>query len=144
MSNSALSVMCLASAASQVSTGLTDNHGKGVQLAADMNAAGSPETYIGYQRAESFASSGGVIPDQPHVYQAPPQPALNQWGLAGEWRVGPEQATSTAPGGHIVYRFHARDLHLVLGPDGNGKPVHFKVLIDGNRACLQQTGCHAP
>ncbi|CDG82489.1 cytochrome c biogenesis protein DipZ [Janthinobacterium agaricidamnosum] len=104
---------------------------KGVQQAADMNQVGSPETYVGYERAQNFASAGGPLKDRPHVYAAPSQPALNQWGLGGSWTVKDEQATLDKPSGSIVYRFHARDLHLVLGPGPNGKPVRFRVSIDG-------------
>jgi len=72
-----------------------------------------------------------VTQDQAHSYQAPIAPALNQWGLAGTWNVGQESATLGQASGRIVFRFHARDLHLVLGPDKDGKPVRFRVSIDG-------------
>ena len=35
------------------------------------------------------------------------------------------------PNGRIAYRFHARDVHLVMGPATAGSPVRFRVLIDG-------------
>lgn len=117
--------------ASKIATGLTAGSAQGVQEAADNRDMQSPETYIGYARAENFASPGGETEDKLHTYAAPEQPALNDWGLAGKWRVGAEHATLAAPSGEIVYRFHARDLHLVLGPDKNGKPVRFRVSIDG-------------
>lgn len=69
--------------------------------------------------------------DAAHRYDAPAHPDLNDWGLAGTWQVGAERATLAAPAGRIVYRFHARDLHLVLGPGANGKPVRFRVTLDG-------------
>ena len=69
--------------------------------------------------------------DQVHDYAAPKRLAVNDWGLAGEWKVGGERATLAATQGRIVYRFHARDLHLVLGPTQDGKPVRFRVSIDG-------------
>jgi cytochrome c biogenesis protein CcdA/thiol-disulfide isomerase/thioredoxin len=101
----------------------------GVGEGAAQNALGSPETYLGYVRAESFASPGGQVRDLSHVYAAAPL-ALNQWSLAGPWTVGRQSARLDAAGGRIAYRFHARDLHLVLGGPG-GRPVRFRVTIDG-------------
>jgi hypothetical protein len=89
----------------------------------------SPETYIGYERAERFVSADGAAQDAPKVY-ASGGPRLNEWGLGGAWAIGREQATLQKAGGSIVYRFHARDRHLVLAaPDG--KRVRFRVTIDG-------------
>ncbi|CAG9171109.1 Protein DipZ [Cupriavidus laharis] len=105
---------------------------QGVEMAADNDALRSPETYVGYVRAENFASPGGAKADQPKDYTVPARPALNEWGLAGNWKVGAEQATLERANGRIIYRFHARDLHLVLGPGADGKPVRFRVTIDGN------------
>ena len=117
--------------AANMPTGLTSASVQGVEAAADNNDMQSPETYIGYARAENFASAGGETEDKPHTYAAPIQPALNDWGLTGKWKVGAEHATLTTASGGIVYRFHARDLHLVLGPNQDGKPVRFRVSIDG-------------
>lgn len=117
--------------AKQVADGVADVNAGGVQQAADMRDVRSPETYVGYARAENFASPGGAVRDQASAYRAPAMPQLNRWGLAGDWRVGPEQATATQAGARIVYRFHARDLHLVLGPDAQDKPVRFRVTVDG-------------
>jgi hypothetical protein len=100
-----------------------------VQAASDRSAVASPETYIGYERAQSFISSGGVVRDARHAYSAP-QPRLNEWGLKGEWTVGNESAQLDAKDGSVIYRFRARDLHLVLGPSSSGKPVRFHVTID--------------
>jgi cytochrome c biogenesis protein CcdA/thiol-disulfide isomerase/thioredoxin len=105
--------------------------GQGVEAAADLEDIASPETYIGYQRAQNFASPGGAVPDASHVYGDAPALALNQWALTGDWTVGGENAVLNQASGSITYRFHARDLHLVLGPSGNGKPVRFRVLLDG-------------
>ncbi|WEK00892.1 MAG: cytochrome c biogenesis protein DipZ [Candidatus Sphingomonas phytovorans] len=91
----------------------------------------SPETYIGYARAEHFVSPGGGIRDAAHDYAAPALPRLNDWALAGRWTIGAEHASADAPGGRIAYRFQARDLHLVLGPSADHRPVRFKVTIDG-------------
>ena len=102
----------------------------GAEAAADMGDVQSPETYVGYSRAQNFISPGGALKDESHVYSAG-TPELNQWGLAGDWTVNGESASLNGANGGIVYRFHARDLHLVLGPGAAGKPVHFKVTIDG-------------
>jgi len=103
----------------------------GVGLAADDMNAQSPETYVGYARAENFASPGGQVHDHAADYAAPPGLALNQWALAGRWRVASEMATLESAGGRLVYRFHARDVHLVLGPGPGGKPVRLRVRLDG-------------
>jgi thiol-disulfide isomerase/thioredoxin len=104
--------------------------GTGVQAASapDVN---SPETYLGYARAANFASAGGLVRDAPNPYAAPAALQLNQWALSGAWRVDGEKAVATAAGAAIVFRFHARDLHLVLGPHEVGHPVRFRVSIDG-------------
>ena len=116
---------------SQTATGPTEVDASGVQLAASMNEVRSPETYLGYERAENFASTPKAVHDRTMAYAGPARPELNTWGLAGRWLVGPESATLSAPAGRIVYRFQARDLHLVLSPGPGGKPVRFKVSIDG-------------
>jgi Thioredoxin like C-terminal domain len=118
--------------AKAVSTSLTSITGHGIEKAADMADVESPETYIGTDRAENFASPGGAISGQSQNYTTPAILALNQWALAGSWNVGPEDAVLDQPGGAITFRFHARDLHLVLGPGRDGKPVRFQVLIDGH------------
>jgi cytochrome c biogenesis protein CcdA/thiol-disulfide isomerase/thioredoxin len=101
----------------------------GAEAAAAMQSLNSPETYVGYARAERFASPGGLRKDQASDYRLAPL-KLNQWALEGKWTVAPQSATLIAAPGSISYRFHARDLHLVMGaPDG--KPVRFKVTIDG-------------
>jgi cytochrome c biogenesis protein CcdA/thiol-disulfide isomerase/thioredoxin len=104
---------------------------QGAEAAADMDDVKSPETYIGFTRAENFASPGGAIPDKPQVYAAASPLQLNQWALSGDWTIGGERAVLNAPNGRIAYHFHARDLHLVMGPGADGKPVRFRVLVDG-------------
>jgi hypothetical protein len=91
----------------------------------------SPETYIGYRRAEHFASPQRVAQDAAKTYSAPERPALNQWGLSGRWNVGAERALVEAAPAKIVFRFHSRDLHLVVGSTKTGKPVRFRVKLDG-------------
>ncbi len=103
----------------------------GVQAAADQVHLQSPETYLGYGRAKNFSSAGGFAQDRPKDYRAPGTLALNHWALAGSWAVDPEKAVLRAAPGKIAFRFFARDLHLVLGPGSDGKPVRFRVLLDG-------------
>ncbi|WP_011300032.1 cytochrome c biogenesis protein DipZ [Cupriavidus necator] len=102
----------------------------GAQAAPDLHNVRSEETYIGYSQATNFASPGEVRPDASRQYTVG-KLLLNEWGLSGQWTVGPEQATLDRADGTIRYRFHARDLHLVLGPAANGQAVRFVVTIDG-------------
>ena len=108
-----------------------ESDASGVMQAASEQGSQSPETYIGYSRAANFASAGGQVRDQAHRYTGPKTPALNQWGLSGSWNVADEKASLLGVPGSIVYRFHARDLHLVLGPGAQGKPIRFRVRLDG-------------
>ncbi|PMQ09021.1 Thiol-disulfide oxidoreductase YkuV [Pseudomonas sp. AD21] len=117
--------------AKTVADGLINADAQGVQQAPDMNQVLSPETYVGYQRAEHFVPETSLVPDKVATYNPPANLTLNDWSLGGQWAVGAERATASAPASRIVYRFHARDLHLVLGPGVDGKPVRFKVSIDG-------------
>jgi len=101
----------------------------GAQAAASAGKGTTHETYVGYGRADRFASPGGMLSDQPKNYAARPM-ELHQWALAGQWTVGRQSARSAASGARIAIRFRGRDLHLVLGP-ASGKPVRFKVTLDG-------------
>jgi len=103
---------------------------KGAEAGPDLKNIRSGETYLGYQRAANFASPEGLAADTAHTYSIE-QPGLNGWGLAGTWTVGAEQARLDRPDGSIIYRFSARDLHLVLGPGADEKPVRFEVTLDG-------------
>lgn len=104
---------------------------KGAEAGADMSHMLSGETYVGYRQARGFASNETMRADAPRDYSVT-APALNEWGLSGEWTVGAEAATLDAANGGITYRFSARDLHLVLGPVDSGKPVRFQVTVDGH------------
>ena len=104
----------------------------GVEAQADWGNLKSPENYLGYQRTERFASPGGIDRDRSHRYAAPARMALNQWALAGEWAISAGAIRSATPGGRLVNRFHARDLHLVMGPPRRDSPVRFRVSIDGS------------
>jgi hypothetical protein len=103
----------------------------GMEAAPDSNDVQSPETYIGYARAQNFASLEGINQDDPQLYRTPAQLKLNQWALAGKWKDADQFATAVDAGASISFRFHARDLHLVLGPAPDGKPVRFRVTLDG-------------
>ncbi len=104
---------------------------QGAMMQADNADVRSPETYIGYERAEQFMSPGGESQNRVRNYAAPKSLDVNDWGLAGPWNIGAEHATLAGASRQIVYRFHARDLHLVLGPSKDGKPVRFHVSING-------------
>ena len=117
--------------AGDVAKGVVTVEASGAEYAPDLSNVKSPETYIGYERAENFASAGGAVQDVPHTYSVQRELQLNQWGLDGDWTVEGERAVSNQANDWIRYRFHARDLHLVLGPSSDKKPVRFRVLIDG-------------
>jgi thiol-disulfide isomerase/thioredoxin len=118
-------------AAKPMPANMVSVHAQGVEAASDAGDVRSPETYIGWARAEHFASPGGIREDKEKLYAAPAQPKLNQWGLDGQWVDRQQVAVLNSTGGKIVFHFHARDLHLVLGPTADGKPVRFRVTIDG-------------
>ena len=113
-----------------VSSGIVSVKASGAEAASDAAGVRSPETYIGYERAENFVSPDGAVRDKPHSY-AEGSPRLNEWGLLGEWTIKAEQAVLDRKDGSIVFKFHARDLHLVLGPPPDGKMIRFLVKIDG-------------
>jgi cytochrome c biogenesis protein CcdA/thiol-disulfide isomerase/thioredoxin len=105
--------------------------GKAVEAAADRQSMHSPETYIGFERAEHFSAASGFVQDIAADYSVPTALKLNDWALGGRWTVTAEHAVLDRAGGRIAYQFHARDLHLVLGPGQSGRPVRFQVLLDG-------------
>jgi thiol-disulfide isomerase/thioredoxin len=103
----------------------------GVEAAADWDSLWSPENYLGYERTENFASSNDAVVNTPHGYTAPTRLRLNHWALDGDWTVQRQAIVLNQADGRIAYRFHARDLHLVMGPAARGTPVRFRVLLDG-------------
>jgi cytochrome c biogenesis protein CcdA/thiol-disulfide isomerase/thioredoxin len=113
------------------SSGIIAVSGAGAEAAADTANRLSPETYVGYHRAEHFASTEAIAQDSKRTYAPQPRLSLNQWALGGSWTVGAESAVLQTAPGKIVFRFHARDLHLVLGTTKDGKPVRFTVKLDG-------------
>jgi thiol-disulfide isomerase/thioredoxin len=104
---------------------------RGAEVAADWGSLKSPENYVGYDRTENFASSGGAVLDKQRIYAVPARLRLNQWALSGDWTVQKQATVLNKANGRIAYRFHARDLHLVMGPAARGTSVRFRVLIDG-------------
>ena len=111
--------------------GLVSVHAGGSEAAADWGDLNSPENYLGYDRTDGFEGSEGVVPDKRHVYIAPTRLQPNHWALAGDWTVAAGAITLNEPHGSIAYRFHARDLHMVMGPAVAGSEARFRVLIDG-------------
>ena len=108
---------------------LVSVEGLGVEAEADWDHLQTPETYLGYERSEPFASPGGVSFDEPRAYELPERLRLNQWALAGEWTIGRENVVLGRAGGRIAFRFHAHDAHLVLSP-GARDPIPFRITLD--------------
>jgi len=104
---------------------------RGVEAEADWAHLESPENYLGHERTENFVSPGGAVVDKPRVYAAPARVKLNHWALSGDWTVKNDAVVLNKASGRIAYRFHARDVHLVMGPYVRGASVRFRVLIDG-------------
>lgn len=113
--------------------GLSNVAATGIEAEADWAHIRSPETYIGYDQAQNFASLRLISRGRPVQYDLPANLPLNHWGMGGIWTVDREYARLDAPGGTIAFRFHARDLHMVLGGRPDGRPVRFRVTIDGAR-----------
>lgn len=104
---------------------------RGAEVAADWGSLQSPETYLGYERTRGFASPGGPARNKPRLYDLPSQLKLNSWGLSGDWSFRKDAVQLNQPGGRIAFRFHARDVHLVMGPAAGRNAVPFRVLLDG-------------
>jgi thiol-disulfide isomerase/thioredoxin len=103
---------------------------RGLEVAADFGTLRSPESYLGYAQAEAFASADGALRDAPYSYSVP-RLALNDWGLAGNWTVKGRAVMLNEPNGRIAYRFHARDVNLIMGVPPGSNPVRFTVKVDG-------------
>jgi thiol-disulfide isomerase/thioredoxin len=102
---------------------------EGLEAQADWGTLQSPESYLGYQQAQNFAGKPGY--DEPRTYVAPDRLRLNQWALSGDWTIEGGASVLNKAGGRIAFRFHARDVHLVMGPPSRGAAVPFRVLVDG-------------
>jgi thiol-disulfide isomerase/thioredoxin len=103
----------------------------GFEAQADWSNLQSPETYLGYQQAQSFATPSDAEFDEPHAYSVPERLGLNQWALSGDWTIESGASVLNEAEGRIAFRFHARDANLVLGPPARGTSVPFQVLLDG-------------
>jgi hypothetical protein len=112
--------------------------GAEAEAAADWDDLKSAENYLGYERTQNFASAGGLTPRKAKEYVAPTGLKLNHWALGGNWTAEKQSVVLTAPNGHLVYQFHARDLHLVMGPVAQSVSVRFRVLIDGHPPAAAQ------
>jgi thiol-disulfide isomerase/thioredoxin len=117
--------------ASGVASDVSSVSGVGIEAAPDWADARSPETYLGYRQAENFASPEKLHKDSAQLFSAPAKLALNHWALSGSWNVNAESAVLQTAPGKIAFRFHSRDVHLVVAPGKDGKPVRFKVTLDG-------------
>jgi thiol-disulfide isomerase/thioredoxin len=127
----AIQALLVEAGAPDVNRRLVSVQGAGAEAAPDWDDVKSPETYLGYARTERFVSPGGTAQDTRHAYTAPTTLELNDWALSGEWTVGAEATTVRKAHGRLLFRFHARDLHLVAGPSTRGTALHFRILIDG-------------
>jgi thiol-disulfide isomerase/thioredoxin len=103
----------------------------GAELPADWQDLKSEENYLGYERTQNFQSHGGAASNRPHNYESPAKLAVNHWALSGDWTSSRDEIVMNSPNGRIAYQFHARDLHLVMGPANKGGIVRFRVSIDG-------------
>jgi thiol-disulfide isomerase/thioredoxin len=110
----------------------------GFEAQADWTNLRSPETYVGYTQGQNLDSPGGVAYDEPRSYVAPKSLQLNTWALAGNWTIQERASVLNEAGGRIVFRFHARDVHLVLR-SRTGTVVPFHVLVTAKRPA-QPTG----
>jgi len=114
-----------------VTDAIVSIEGFGAQAAPDWRDIQSGETYVGHDKAAGFVSPGGLRRDVAASYQVPERLRLNSWALSGAWRVGGEFATLAQAAGGIAFRFHARDLNLVMAPPDGGRAIRFRVRLDG-------------
>jgi thiol-disulfide isomerase/thioredoxin len=112
-------------------SGATSVSAVGIEAPPDWTNERSPETYLGYRQAQNFASPEKLHKDSVQVFSPPPKLSLNHWALSGSWNVNAESAVLQVVPGKLIFRFHSRDLHLVLAPGKDAKPVRFVVRLDG-------------
>jgi len=130
-SEMAIQRLLMEAGASGIGDGLVSVEPRGFEVGADWASLKSPENYVGYERTEGFASPGGAARDKSRMYELPAQLRRNDWALSGDWTIKRDAVELNKPNGRIAYRFHARDLNLVMGPAAPGTSVKFRVLIDG-------------
>ena len=128
--------LLLEAGATDIDPELVDVEPKGLEVAADWGTLRSPETYVGYGQSTGFAQEDVARLDGSHAYVAPGRLPLNGWGLAGDWTVARHAAVLNEPGGRIAFRFHARDVNLVMGPAARGTSIPFRVYLDGQVAAV--------
>ena len=121
----------LTEAGSDPGRGLVSPEARGIEAPADWDDLRTGENYTGYERTLGFASPGGIRRDRSHMYGVPGGLGLNEWALAGAWTAGEQATRADAPDAGIVYRFQARDVHVVMGPAVPGGSVRYQVLLDG-------------
>jgi thiol-disulfide isomerase/thioredoxin len=131
MSEMVLQQLLVEAGSGRTDQALTSVDARGVEAAADWASLRSPENYLGYERTDNFVSPTGSILEASYAYAAPPRLALNHWALSGDWTVARQAIVLNQAGGRILYRFHARDLHLVMAPATPAGPVRFRVGLDG-------------
>ena len=117
--------------AQDVDMDLVEVEPRGLEVAADWQSLRSPETYLGYVQSSGFVSEGIAAYDKPADYAGGSQLFLNSWDLTGNWTFGRHAVRSNAPGARIAFRFHARDVNLVMGPREPGAAIPFVVTLDG-------------
>ena len=117
--------------ATDVGADLVSVDATGPEVAADWDDLGSPETYLGAERSQDFASPGGFRPGRSHAYSGPDRLPLNRWSLTGAWIAHPDRVSLDEPKGRVDFAFHARDVHLVMGPRDRGTTIPFRITIDG-------------
>jgi thiol-disulfide isomerase/thioredoxin len=121
----------LRDAGSTVGDDLVSVVGEGFEVQANWENLNSPETYLGFEQTQNFASPGGARAGQPSTFAVPDQLRLNHWALSGDWTVEGRASVLNGAEGRLAFRFHARDVHLVMGPPARGEAVSFRVLLDG-------------
>ena len=131
MAEMVLQQLLVEAGANSVDPALVSVEASGLELAADWNHLRSPETYLGSSRITGSASPDRLRFGEPHDYTAPTKLDLNHWAPSGTWTLAPHAALSNQSGARIIHRFHARDLHLVMGPVSKEAPIPFRVLLDG-------------
>jgi thiol-disulfide isomerase/thioredoxin len=114
-----------------VGTELVTVDPRGLEVAADWSDEKSPETFLGFERTVNFASAGGVVANERHVYTVPARLGLNYWALSGEWTMERDGVVLNSAGGRIAFSFHARDVNLIMGARTRGASARFRVLVDG-------------
>jgi hypothetical protein len=101
-----------------VSQGLVSVDPQGLELGADWADVDSAENYLGSERTQGFVRNATAL-------------RLNEWTLAGDWSHHTDAVVLNKADGRIRYRFHARDVNLIMSPPEKNTAVRFRVLLDG-------------